>query len=132
MHVQTLQHICMHVAVYQYVIEEYEVSEMSKCADPTETTDACSTVEVWSARKVPPSVVSSASPMASGATSSARMKFLHQMLDCFGPEHLVLRRYQLLGKHERRTGGAFCSPKPSVYPPSTTFPYYHCTYVAAE
>lgn len=86
---------------------------MSTCADPMETTDACSTVEVWSVRNVPPSIVSGASQLTPGAINNVRMRFIHQMLDCFGPEHLMLRRYQLLGKHERRTGGALCSPQNS-------------------
>lgn len=33
------------------------------------------------------------------------MKYVHEQLDCFGPGDLVLGRYQLLGRDERRTGG---------------------------
>lgn len=86
---------------------------MNRCfeslgADPMFTTTVCSTVQGWSARKLPPSNAEVAA--RSAAVAGERMKFIHQMLDCFGPEHNVLGRYELLGRQERRTGGAVPHP----------------------
>lgn len=65
------------------------------------STIACTTVQSWSVRKVPPSKDSSAEE------KEQRMLFITQMLDCFGPHHLLLGRYELLGDRQRRTGGVY-------------------------
>jgi hypothetical protein len=53
----------------------------------------------WSPRKTPPH-----NPIGDNSIA-ASMNFIHQQLDCFGPERRLLGKYQLLGKKERRTGG---------------------------
>lgn len=62
--------------------------------------DQATSAAAWSPRKRPPHVTPGDTSLASC------MRFIHQQLDCFGPERLLLKRYQLLGPRERRTGGA--------------------------
>ena len=66
------------------------------------STNTLSSAEPWTIRHEPPSYSAAG---VSHVAREQRMPFMHQMLDTFGPEHLVLGRYQLLGKYERRTGG---------------------------
>jgi hypothetical protein len=72
------------------------------CADPTVSISTLTEAEGWTVRQHPPSY---SAAVVSEVARGERMHFLHQILDTFGPESLVLGRYQLLGKHERRTGG---------------------------
>ena len=41
---------------------------------------------------------------ADGSLKSC-MKFMHEQLDCFGGDNLLLGKFSLLGNEERRTGG---------------------------
>lgn len=66
----------------------------------------------WSPRKTPPQATPGDHSIA------ACMRFIHQQLDCFGPDRLLLGRYQLLGKKERRTGGTLT---PSFRPPFANY-----------
>jgi hypothetical protein len=48
------------------------------------------------------------------ATLQQQMRFLHQQLDCYGPDDVCLQRYVLLGRSERRCGGMLNVPRYSI------------------
>ena len=46
-----------------------------------------------------------ATDVAADVSPHTRMRFMHEQLDCFGPEDLLLGTFILLGQDERRSGG---------------------------
>lgn len=60
-------------------------------------------VEDWQPRSTPP-VRPAVPPSAPGAKKEL-FRYINEQLDCFGKDHTLFGRYQVLGPTERRTGG---------------------------
>lgn len=68
-------------------------------ADPMFTTEVGDSVSTWKPRQVAPS------SYVTMVFTDSIMRYIHEQLDCFGPEQRLLGRYHLLGGNQRRTGG---------------------------
>lgn len=74
-----------------------------------------------------------ATEVGEDASPRSRMKHMHEQLDCFGPDDLLMGRFILLGQKERRTGGActfdllFSCTKFSPFFHRTQFTVYYNT-----
>lgn len=85
-------------------------SALGATSDPGTVALTC-----WSPRRTPADLA-----LLGKDDAAALMKFMNDQLDTFGPEHLLLGRYQLLGPNERRAGGTH--PTPPFPSPTPTLP----------